>query len=490
MLFILTLTVVSFTLFGLTNTLSLYNKEATTFHSIKDSQIDYISIGKTMTINENDFSYEEDSHLSKIDYQNIKDRYPQLNFMNTFSSSNYGTNLDYYQYVQNITQLSEAEDYLFYSTSLSSLGTIDQQTIKENNFTLTGSLPKNNQEIVITEFSANVFKNFGYQITDDNGKVTSYPIKSTHDLIGKSLELTLNSQKYQLTICGTLDTHIDLTRYQPLTDENNTGLSQYYLSSEFSILFLNSYHNIGYISNELLETIIDNYHVYPTHANGKFLNLFLGDEYYPIDFFYHEKDIDPSLLISFENNGQFYMNYHLIKYIRINDTMTLQDYIYQQITDPTDEQEMQQVIMEAIKTYKDKITSANINLSLYGQEYIENIIDQIAGVYIGDLNTESYEVVMKDAAINQYQFQAEGYAHCIVAPMTDDETLKDIVRNRTYGTPSYNGCETNVFLHENLAISYNQTKASFASHKRIYDILHAKHALVSHPLYHIPMMMV
>lgn len=59
-----------------------------------------------------------------------------------------------------------------------------------------------------------------------------------------------------------------------------------------------------------------------------------------------------------------------------------------------------------------------------------------------------------------------------------------IVRNRTYGTLSYNGCETNVFLHENLAISYNQTKASFASHERIYDILHAKHALVSHPLYH------
>ena len=59
-----------------------------------------------------------------------------------------------------------------------------------------------------------------------------------------------------------------------------------------------------------------------------------------------------------------------------------------------------------------------------------------------------------------------------------------IVRNRTYGTLSYNRCETNVFLHENLAISYNQTKASFASHERIYDILHAKHALVSHPLYH------
>lgn len=58
-----------------------------------------------------------------------------------------------------------------------------------------------------------------------------------------------------------------------------------------------------------------------------------------------------------------------------------------------------------------------------------------------------------------------------------------IVRNRTYGTLSYNVCETNVFLHENLAISYNQTKASFASHERIYDILHAKHALVSHPLY-------
>ena len=72
--------------------------------------------------------------------------------------------------------------------------------------------------------------------------------------------------------------------------------------------------------------------------------------------------------------------------------------------------------------------------------------------------------------------------------ITEIIELNIIVRNRTYGTLSYNGCETNVFLHENLAISYNQTKASFAPHERIYDILHAKHALVSHPLYH-PMLL-
>ena len=122
------------------------------------------------------------------------------------------------------------------------------------------------------------------------------------------------------------------------------------------------------------------------------------------------------------------------------------------------------------------ITTQRSMLRLYAKEHHLNVIDE----YIDDgwsgtnFDRPSFQRMIEDIEA--------GKINCVVTKDLSRLGRNYIVRNRTYGTLSYNGCETNVFLHENLAISYNQTKASFASHERIYDILHAKHALVSHPL--------
>lgn len=423
------LSVVSFTLFGLTNTLSQYNKETATFNSIKDSGINYISITKSNVIKENNYSYEEETQLQPEDYQFIQKKLPDLNFINTFSNNNYSTDLDCSDSIHNTDKLSDSNDSIFYPTAFSALGQINQQIIKDNDFTLIGSLPKDDQEIVITEFFANTFKKFGYQSFDTQGNPKTYTIHSSKDLIGKNLTLTINSQTINFKIVGILDTHIDLSRYEPLIDEHDDGLSQYYLTSEYTILTSRSYHTIGYVSDSRLQESIDHYHVYATQNAGKYLDLYLSDgEYYSPEFFYNYQDVSKDQFIDFKNGGSIYVNYHSIKNTPINETMTLQDYVNQMSHDTTNEKELKKVIQEAVIKYQKEIINSKLTLSLYDMDdYQENIIDKIAGVYIGDLNIESHEFVLTDSFINKYQLSPTGYTSFIVAPMCDDHTLKEVI---------------------------------------------------------------
>lgn len=422
------LSVVSFTLFGLTNTLSHYNKEVTTFNSMKDSEINYISIGKTNHIIEDNYTYDEDTHLQTNDYQLLQQKYPSSHFINTFSNDTFGTDLDCITYIEKVDKFSESYDSLFQPTSLSALACIDQDIIDQNNFTLTGSLPQKDNEIVITEHFASIFKNYGYQTVDNKGNIKKYPINSTKDMISKTLTLMIHSKEVTFKITGILDTHIDLSRYEPLKEEGNGGLSQYYLSNELSTLLNAGYHQIGYVNNQRFQDCIDNYHVYSTQTSNQYMNLYMGeDDYYPIEFFYHYQDVNKDNIIDFNNGGSFYVNYHTIKNIHINKTTTLQDYVYQNTEDPENEKEVKKVIQQAVLKYQKEIISSKLSLSLYATDYLDNIIDKVAGVYISDFNQESHEFVLKDALIEKYGFSSEGYANFVIAPMCDDSTLQDII---------------------------------------------------------------
>lgn len=421
------LSVVSFTLFGLTNTMSQYNKETATFHSMKDSQIDYISIGKTTKVNYDDFSYDEDSKLKKEDIQNIQKTYPNLSFTNTFSSANLGTDLNFMQYIEKTDKIPANESSLLYQTSFSALSDINEDIINKNNFQLTGHLPTHDNEIVVTELFAKTFKDLGYQIIDNN-KTKAIAIQSSQDLIGKTLLLNLNSESIEFKICGILDTHIDLSRYEPLKDEHEQGLSKYYLSSELSTLMSNSYHTLGFVSNTRLQNCINNYHIYSVYSDGKYMDVILDDTRYSPEFFYNYNDTDKDKLIDFNNGGNFYVNYQTIKNLHINKTTTIQDYVNQNITDPSNEKEFIRLIKETVEQNKNQIINAKLKLSLsQTSTFNENIIDKIAGVYIDDLSSETHAFVLTDETIQKYKMNSDGFAHFIVSPMSDDETLQNII---------------------------------------------------------------
>lgn len=421
------LSVVSFTLFGLTDTFWQYDKETATFNSIKDNQIDYIAIGKNRVIEdkENDYIYETETKMNTDDLALLNKKFPQYHFTNTFSQDNLGSSFDISQHITHLKELNENNNSL-YRTSFSSLAAIDTQTIQQKNFQLTGSLPENDKEIVITKYTAQLFKNFGYQITDLQGKTTTYDITKIEDLLNKELTVTVNNQPLTLKICGILDTHIDLSRYEDMMSDNQ-GIMTYYLQNELHILLNESYHNIGYIHDSLLNQLISNYCVYATQKNNIYLELYKDEEHYPTEYFYNYDDVDRNNIVEFNNDGSVYLNYHTIKNIKTADGSTIEDHVLQDVSDINDTEQMKETIRKTVIQYQNEIINSNFKISLSDMKYYENIIDQIAGIYINDIQNESHAFILKDKIINQYDLKKDGYASYFVAPLQDDTSLEDII---------------------------------------------------------------
>lgn len=421
------LSVVSFTLFGLTDTFWQYDQKTATYQSMKDNNINYIAVGKNMVIEdqENDYTYEINTNMNTDDFELLNKQFPQYHFINTFSQDNLGTSLSLSHHMSNLDQLDENSMPL-YQTTLSSLSVLDNETIRQNNFKLTGTLPQNDQEIVITQYTAQLFKDFGYQLTDHQGKTTTFQTAKIEDLLNKELTITINNQPKTLKICGILDTHLDLSRYQDMVSENQ-GIMSYYLQSELWTLLNNSYHNIGYINDALFKQLVDGYCLYATQKNNTYLELYEEDDYYSTEYFYSYDDADQNNIVEFNNNGSVYLNYHTIKNIKLADGSTIEDHILQDVSDIDDTKQMKETIRKTVSQYQNEITSSQIRLSLSDMKYYENIIDQIAGVYINDIQNESHEFVLKDKLISQYNLKKDGYASTFVSSLQDDQSLKDII---------------------------------------------------------------
>lgn len=421
------LSVVSFTLFGLTDTFWQYDKETATFNSIKDNKIDYITIGKNSIIEdkENDYSYELQTKMNADDLALLNKEFPQYHFTNTFSQDNIGSSFDISQHITHLKELNENNNPL-YQTSFSSLATIDTQTIKQKNFQLIGSLPENDEEIVITKYIAQLFKNFGYQITDNQGKTTTYDITKIEDLLNKELTVTVNNQPHTLKISGILDTHIDLSRYEEMISDDQ-GIMTYYLQNELHILLSESYHNIGYIHDSLFSQLISNYSFYATQKNNIYLELYKDEEYYPTEYFYNYDDVDHNNIVEFNNDGSVYLNYHTIKNIKTADGSTIEDHVLQNVDDINNNKQMTEAIKKTVIQYQNEIVNSQFKLSLADTKYRENIIDQLAGIYMNDIQNESHVFVLKDKLISQYNLKKDGYAKYFVAPLEDDQSLKDII---------------------------------------------------------------
>ena len=82
---------------------------------------------------------------------------------------------------------------------------------------------------------AKTFETYGFQNVDKNGNVKKADVKNKADLLGKKLNVLINNKAVEFTICGIVDTKIDLSRYETLKNEQE-GVMSYYLSSEFDKL--------------------------------------------------------------------------------------------------------------------------------------------------------------------------------------------------------------------------------------------------------------
>lgn len=425
------LSVISFTMFGMTSTIAQYDRESATFHSIKDSQIDYISIGKNNVIDQGDYSYEEKTKITAQDYQKIHEKYPQLLFNHTFSSENDGTFLRLETHISQSNQIPQTDEQYLYPTSLSALSTINEQIIQKNHFQLKGNLPQKEYDIVIPQIIAETFVKFGYQTVDVQGQPHVSTIKSVEDLIGKTLSLETNHQSHNYTITGILDTHLDLSRYEILKDEHDTSLSKNILTSELHTLLNSGYHTLGYITPEHLEDIINQYHAYFIDTQRNNINIYMSQPqettYIDVYSFYSTKDVDKQQLVKF-SDGDIYLNYLSIKNIKVNEDSTIEDLVLEKIGTSDNEQTKRQAIRQIVSQYQEKILQSGIQIELSQENPLSVQNLSIAGVYIDFQTTEDNQTfVCSQETIDQYHLPRDGYADYIIAPMSDDQTLQDII---------------------------------------------------------------
>ena len=276
------LSMVAFTLFGLSNTMSSYDKIKAGTDSIIDSNVNYASFGFERKIKNSEYSYYVKDKLSDEDVENIKNHFKDYSF-NEIVKPN-----DSYIPIQNIYDTDKVNingEFSFYSSEFYGISKISQDMIDRMGYTLEGALPVNDDEVVITDYMAQSFIIGKYKM--NYGPDNSTDIKKTTDMIGKVLELDINGNK-KYTVTGILDTKFESSRYDKYKEEikGNTGILDYTMMSELSNIRTYSNHAILFTSDNVFNSVVKNnigVQIFSQDYYISFINNTNEYDYYEID---------------------------------------------------------------------------------------------------------------------------------------------------------------------------------------------------------------
>lgn len=275
------LSTVAFTLFGLASTMSTYDKVSTTVKSIEDQNIDYVNIGKNLTVGTGVFSYSNATKLSQTDVDLLNKKFPSANLNPTYSN---GDSISLSTSFANDDKFPIS--YMnFYKKQLLGFSTLSEEQLKEMNYKLTGKLPTKDNEIALSEYMYQHYKVAGYMKPESEEKIE---IKSPSDLVGKTIELAgsgLNGTDIY-TITGIYDTGFDYSSYKEFMEpaseketpnlDSATDIMDYLNATKLNSELQSSYAMIGIVAPEAFETMADGNSSMDLYASKYNVTLF-GD---------------------------------------------------------------------------------------------------------------------------------------------------------------------------------------------------------------------
>lgn len=220
------LSFIAFTLFALADTMGNYNHIKTCTNSIKDSEIAYASVAKSLMYGEGVHSYwsEYGNYLSSDEIKKLN-KDTDYDFVGVVRPD---IDLEIYNYDKNV-KLSES-DMICYATDFSGFTALTGENLKKMGYKLVaGNLPSDNgNEIAISEYVYETFAKAGYSMSSsDKDKME---IKYYSDLVGK--KLFINDKEY--TIAGIVDTKMDMNRYASIS-ESTKGKSSAQIIADFAL---------------------------------------------------------------------------------------------------------------------------------------------------------------------------------------------------------------------------------------------------------------
>ncbi len=258
LVFTIILSVIAFTLFGLADTIAAYNEIKTATGSIYDTGVNYASYIKSIKAGSEDYTYwsTDGTMLTPEDIEVIKRETGRdvVGVYKEYADFSYFGNLG--------GNSAEGKNLgAVFTDNFSGLTFADQKMLEEHGFTVSGRLPAaGKNEIAITKYTYDYFKNSGYKNYTDKG-TEKFDINSEEDLIGKVLNLDIEYYGTNaFTIVGIVDTKFDYSRYEILADENAKNtlsmIELMSLTSELSAAQAYSFASVAFVDSDVISTLI------------------------------------------------------------------------------------------------------------------------------------------------------------------------------------------------------------------------------------------
>ncbi len=261
LVFTILLSLVSFTLFGLADTIAAYNNISTATSSIYDTGVDYASYSKLIKYGSGDYERWEGNrtYLTPEEIETIKVKTGR-NVIGVYKKNN-----DDFSFSSNLgsNAVEGMIPSVLYSDTFSGITAIDENLISEHGFTLLGNsrLPEaDKNEIIVTKYVYDYFSKVGHVAFTNEGEVKS-DITSENDLLGKTLTFGLTyNESNEYTIVGIIDTHFDTSRYEKLASSDAvftvSAIESMALTAELESAQKYSFACVGFVNPKLLGDIV------------------------------------------------------------------------------------------------------------------------------------------------------------------------------------------------------------------------------------------
>lgn len=259
----LIISMLCFTMFCLSDAVASYKKNELILNALYENNNDYIAYKKVCYWTD---EYDEGTiKQEKIDLNDIKFLKEQIPF------NNYYPVYDLFigkRYNFPSTGVISSNDY--YKYDIEGMVELTDNLIEEFGYKLTGELPKNKNEVVITQYAYEMYKKYG--IADSRG--TSMKVNSMSDIIGQELSVKLfkddeerelyenngNSYEYEVKfkITGIIDTKFNYNRYLPAREYAGNGTEKEkdimsILNLEINQIVWNSFTNLLFVKDGYYE---------------------------------------------------------------------------------------------------------------------------------------------------------------------------------------------------------------------------------------------
>ena len=248
------LSFVAFSLFALADTFGNYNHIKTCTNSIKDTNITYASVIKSLKIGSGMNAYWSDYGNSIREDEITKlNKDTGLDFTGVVVTNQDMVLPNYNKEVE----LTKNGDMCHYALTFSGYANLTESKIKEMGYKIVaGKLPKDNNEIAISSYVYETYAKAGY-ISEDG---TKSEIKYYNDLVGKKLKI----DKKEFTVVGIVDTKVDMDRYKSISEDSKgktsaQNLTDFALSQELAHIQQYSLACDIFVSEGMLNSIKEEY---------------------------------------------------------------------------------------------------------------------------------------------------------------------------------------------------------------------------------------